>query len=510
MHPCLLTLSVLASIASAAGAPAPMDMFDGHAVRSGAVNCTHEAPHAPAAVAGQAPPPQRFMLFPLAGVRYEDLWINNFVDLNPGAGALDWDCDVYTYNGHRGNDTDLRGFAEQEIGVPVFAALDGQVLTATDGNADHNTSCIGIANSVQLLHDGGVQTWYWHLRNGSVSVNAGDTVRAGQQIGLAASSGCSTQPHLHFEVRQAGLTIEPFTGACNAGESWWEEQLPIDRGFYIRDLGVTREHAGAATGWPWPLPVGGQIAQSDNSIWVWFVSHNLPPFSDRRWEFERPDGSIAVSVGPNSFGNPSLYRIWWGRFVFNNVPGVSTTPGVWHVRLYINEELAVRAPFEVVPAFDPLLNHPPEPIGVTLSPDPPASSQVLIAQVHNDLVVDDRDYDVVRYQYTWTVNNAVVRDVTSAARSDALSYIHSVAGDTVRCTVTPSDGKESGRSVVASVAVAADADLNGDGAVNGVDLAVLLSSWGDCPQGFPCHADFNDDGVVGGIDLAFLLSAWTP
>jgi hypothetical protein len=47
-------------------------------------------------------------------------------------------------------------------------------------------------------------------------------------------------------------------------------------------------------------------------------------------------------------------------------------------------------------------------------------------------------------------------------------------------------------------------DLNGDGAVDGVDLGILLGQWGS-----PGTADFNDDGVVDGVDMGVLLGAWT-
>jgi hypothetical protein len=49
------------------------------------------------------------------------------------------------------------------------------------------------------------------------------------------------------------------------------------------------------------------------------------------------------------------------------------------------------------------------------------------------------------------------------------------------------------------------ADLNGDGIVNGVDLATLLAAWG--VAGHP--ADINSDGVVDGADLSALLASWT-
>jgi hypothetical protein len=64
------------------------------------------------------------------------------------------------------------------------------------------------------------------------------------------------------------------------------------------------------------------------------------------------------------------------------------------------------------------------------------------------------------------------------------------------------------------------ADLNGDGQVNGFDLALLLGQWGACPPSPPtsgggrgavgegCPADFDGNGIVDGFDLALLLAAW--
>ena len=53
---------------------------------------------------------------------------------------------------------------------------------------------------------------------------------------------------------------------------------------------------------------------------------------------------------------------------------------------------------------------------------------------------------------------------------------------------------------------AVTADLNGDGVVNGADLAIMLAAWGPC--GMSCPADLNGDNVVNGSDLAILLAAW--
>jgi hypothetical protein len=50
------------------------------------------------------------------------------------------------------------------------------------------------------------------------------------------------------------------------------------------------------------------------------------------------------------------------------------------------------------------------------------------------------------------------------------------------------------------------ADLNDDGFVNGDDLGILLSQWGECTTS--CSADFNGDNFVNGDDLGVLLAAW--
>jgi hypothetical protein len=48
-------------------------------------------------------------------------------------------------------------------------------------------------------------------------------------------------------------------------------------------------------------------------------------------------------------------------------------------------------------------------------------------------------------------------------------------------------------------------DLNGDGAVNGLDLTILLSQWGSSGS-----ADLNGDGTVSALDLTQLLAQWSP
>ena len=65
----------------------------------------------------------------------------------------------------------------------------------------------GYGNLVIIRHDNGLETWHGHLSERMVK--AGDTVHAGQIIGLGGDTGRSTGPHLHYEMRYSGQPFDP-------------------------------------------------------------------------------------------------------------------------------------------------------------------------------------------------------------------------------------------------------------------------------------------------------------
>ncbi|MFI5260212.1 MAG: peptidoglycan DD-metalloendopeptidase family protein [Candidatus Paceibacteria bacterium] len=82
-------------------------------------------------------------------------------------------------------------------GTPIHAAADGTVIIARNNGGWNG----GYGNYVVITHDNGSQTLYGHMKNTIVS--PGQSVSAGQVIGYEGSTGESTGPHLHFEVRGA-------------------------------------------------------------------------------------------------------------------------------------------------------------------------------------------------------------------------------------------------------------------------------------------------------------------
>jgi murein DD-endopeptidase MepM/ murein hydrolase activator NlpD len=106
---------------------------------------------------------------------------------NPMPGA------IITQGLHGWNGIDL-GAAR---GTPVRAAADGTIIVARSNGGWNG----GYGNYVVITHDNGTQTLYSHLKNAIVS--PGQSVSSGQVIGYEGSTGASTGPHLHFEVRGA-------------------------------------------------------------------------------------------------------------------------------------------------------------------------------------------------------------------------------------------------------------------------------------------------------------------
>jgi murein DD-endopeptidase MepM/ murein hydrolase activator NlpD len=103
-------------------------------------------------------------------------------------------CGFRGYRGHTGTDFCFRGGS---YGKPVYASAGGTVISAGWSG--------GYGKTIKIRHDNGYQTWYAHLS--SIDVSAGSRVEQGQYIGAIGSTGNSTGPHLHFEVRVNGTAV---------------------------------------------------------------------------------------------------------------------------------------------------------------------------------------------------------------------------------------------------------------------------------------------------------------
>lgn len=107
-----------------------------------------------------------------------------------------------------------------DSGVPVIAAADGVVVEAGQKG--------GYGRYVAVRHAEGLTTFYAHLGGIGAGVRPGVAVKAGTRLGLIGSTGTSTGPHLHFEIRDA--KDRPLNPAEFLGKAFAESgDLPLDK-----------------------------------------------------------------------------------------------------------------------------------------------------------------------------------------------------------------------------------------------------------------------------------------
>lgn len=97
--------------------------------------------------------------------------------------------------GHKGMDW------KAPVGTPTYAPKSARVSRVNFGNARYNGNC------VELEFSDGTLAKYLHLEK--VSVQVGQTVKVGQQVGLVGNTGRSTAPHLHYQLDKGTKVLDP-------------------------------------------------------------------------------------------------------------------------------------------------------------------------------------------------------------------------------------------------------------------------------------------------------------
>ncbi len=171
------------------------------------------------AVPAEGPVPPKLDM-PVRCIPGETCWITKYVDWDETAGRRDYRGGPVSSDHHQGTDIAIRDLEAMRRGVAVVAAAPGVVLKRRDGMADVNVLETGdperlkgkCGNGVFLGHPGGWSTIYCHMRMGSIAVDKGDKVKAGQRLGFVGMSGSAQYPHVHFQVMHKRKFIDPFVG----------------------------------------------------------------------------------------------------------------------------------------------------------------------------------------------------------------------------------------------------------------------------------------------------------
>lgn len=401
-------------------------------------------------------PPSPMDVLPVAGVTNKDFAIPFFVDLDNGPGIRDFNCGRLTYDSHTGHDPYIRSFREQEIGVPVFAVRDGVVLDVRDGEPDQNTDTTDPnvrANYVYLRHGTDERSQYVHLKRNSITVAVGDFVPAGTQIGMVGSSGPSRAPHIHFETTVDGQAAEPLAGPCRAGLSalpHQEQQVITDRPVAFGAT-FSKEPFNKFRSAPFDdAPHTGTYVVGPRTIYFKAELANVGASTQYSIKLDRPGSRIDVTAATGTLVNydASLVSVWWAMDV------TLDRPGTWALILNADGKELLNAPFTVVTSSSQDVNRPPSAFNVSFEAPVILPGRVPVCRVDGPTFADP-DYDVLSYRYRWTVDNQVVRDITSAVRTDVLPRDRVRAGTTLSCSVTASDGKVETQAVSAFSTVTA-------------------------------------------------------
>lgn len=101
----------------------------------------------------------------------------------------------------------ISGVRKMHNGIDIGAPQGTTVLAAADGTVVYAAAMGSAGNAIILQHENGMQTRYYHLFR--IHVKSGQEVEAGQAIAEVGTTGSSTGPHLHFEVRTSGNPVDP-------------------------------------------------------------------------------------------------------------------------------------------------------------------------------------------------------------------------------------------------------------------------------------------------------------
>ncbi|MDR2207093.1 MAG: peptidoglycan DD-metalloendopeptidase family protein [Flavobacteriaceae bacterium] len=273
-----------------------------------------------------------------AGTPYNEIWgISNYVDHDATGQIRDYNCGQKTYNGHAGVDIYTFPFGWYQMDnnqSEIVAAAPGVIVAKMDGQYDRRCQMSNLVwNAVYLQHADGSVTWYGHMKEGSLTTkNIGDSVAAGEFLGIVGSSGNSTGPHLHFEVYNSNnQLVDPYTafvGPCYTSpsdtDSWWQTQKP----YLNPKINAVLTHSAAIS-----LDNGCGVQETTNfkdnfntgeTVYVYGYLTDIPVGEIFSIILTRPDNTVAAQA---SYTMDTLYG--WSAWGWTFPEGYFDQTGTW-------------------------------------------------------------------------------------------------------------------------------------------------------------------------------------
>lgn len=243
-----------------------------------------------------------------------DCWVIQYVDHDPGPAWRDYACGARGYDGHGGTDIGLAHAGRVAAGVPVVASAPGVVAGVRDGEPDGLFEARGAqavagrecGNGVRVDHGDGWQTLYCHLRQGSITVQPGQRVAAGDRLGDVGLSGAAAFPHVELTVLHGQTRVDPFTGEAGPGEtcdtapragSLWTPTAAAALDYTVADIvqlglaGAVPEQAAVRSG----ALAGDTVAADAPALLAWTEVYGVRAGDRLRMTLTGPDGAPVVT-----------------------------------------------------------------------------------------------------------------------------------------------------------------------------------------------------------------------
>jgi len=274
-----------------------------------------------------------FAVYGISGfIDHDPAYPNHLLDYNGGTRTYDLD------NGYNHKGTDIFTWpypwlSMDNSSVRIVAAKAGVITNKYDGYYDRNCG-FGSDNwnAVYIRHDDGSVAWYGHMKKFSLTPkNVGETVAAGEYLGVVGSSGNSTGPHLHLEVYDSGGNlIDPWQGPSNPSitSSWWSDQKP----YYEPEVNKIATHST----WPVTPDCPGQeipnfkdVFAPGETLYLVFYYHDQLVGDQSVYTVRTPE-NIIFAQWSHAITEPHYAASWWGWSW-----GIASNPplGTWKIQV---------------------------------------------------------------------------------------------------------------------------------------------------------------------------------
>ena len=289
---------------------------------------------------------------PIGGEQNKDWWIYSYKDDDTTSGSVrNFKCSDYCYDGWSGMIFAIKNMKSMDQGVPILAAGNGVIVSVHNGDTDRvklHTNTGSHGNFVRIQHNPQLYTLYAFLRDNSIRVHNGQTVKKGDTLAMAGSSDdIYYGPGLYFRVEDSlnGKFQDPMGDECAAPPyAALLSTIPIyDTTFGLIDAGVTNTSAFTVDTLIERPPTVTEISVTDDAfVCIWTQVKNTYTGDSNEHIWIRPDGNIFhraqwTETNDSHLGYP---RSWQ--------PTYNLDTGIWSVKCLFNGDTITTQTFHVV------------------------------------------------------------------------------------------------------------------------------------------------------------------